>query len=334
MDLDFSTAEVGPGERLTALREAVQSRFLALSIRPLNSSVHHGGIHGAISTREFDGLRIACFSGSPITAARTPGHVEHSAADDYLLALHTRGVARVGQCGRQVTLRPGDLALLDSARPYTIELANSGPFEHIAYQIPRSRLDARADSLQRLLAVRIPAGSDPGRLSSPYLRTLASPAWRTPAASAGPFIEAGLDLLVGALLLAAGEAVPSASAQAQLLLVLKRYAASNLGDTGLSPTRVAKAHYVSVRQLHRLFAREGTSFGAWVRNERLRRCRRDLADQRLRDLPIADIAARWGYRSPAHFTRAFTAQYDVGPRDFRHAALGRGRDLERQRPGS
>ena len=47
----------------------------------------------------------------------------------------------MSQAGRQATLRPGDLTLLDSARPYTIQLVNAGCFEHIVYQIPRATLE-------------------------------------------------------------------------------------------------------------------------------------------------------------------------------------------------
>jgi transcriptional regulator GlxA family with amidase domain len=76
---------------------------------------------------------------------------------------------------------------------------------------------------------------------------------------------------------------------------------------------VARDGYVSVRQLHRLFAREGLTFAGWVREQRLRRCRDDLADPRLSHLTVAEIAARWGFRSAAHFSRAFEARYAITP---------------------
>jgi AraC-like DNA-binding protein len=83
------------------------------------------------------------------------------------------------------------------------------------------------------------------------------------------------------------------------------------------PKAVARACYVSVRQLHRLFAREGVTFGTWVREQRLRRCRDDLADLALSHLTIAEIATRWGFRSPPHFTRTFEARYQVTPKSMR-----------------
>jgi len=331
VNLTFATSEVPRAQRLSSLREAVSRQFLDLYLVPL---AHDAGFDfdAFISIRELGGVRIARFGGSPVAAARTPAHIDMSDPGYYMLALPTRGVARVRQLGRQITLRPGDLALLDSSHPYTIEFGNADQFEHVAYQIPKARLDARSDQIERALAVRLPAGSDAGRLASPYLSTLAAPSWRTPNASATPLLETGLDLLVNAALLAAGLDLPSVARQAGMLDQLKMHARSRLRDPSLSPVSVAAAHYLSTRQLHRLFAREGMTFGAWVREERLGGCRRDLADPGLREVPVAELAARWGYRSAAHFTRTFSARYGVGPRDFRRAAVAHDAALARQRP--
>ncbi len=102
---------------------------------------------------------------------------------------------------------------------------------------------------------------------------------------------------------------------------LKRHALTNLGDRGLTPAAAARASYISVRQLHRLFAREGLSFAAWVHEQRLRRCRDDLTDRSLAHLAIAEVATRWGFRSAAHFSRAFAARYGVTPSEFRQVGL-------------
>jgi len=95
--------------------------------------------------------------------------------------------------------------------------------------------------------------------------------------------------------------------------LLKAHASAHLGDRDLSPHTVAAAGYVSVRQLHRLFAAEGVTFGDWVRECRLRRSHCDLTDPGLGEVPVAEIAARHGFRNAAHFSRAFKARYGVTP---------------------
>jgi AraC-like DNA-binding protein len=80
---------------------------------------------------------------------------------------------------------------------------------------------------------------------------------------------------------------------------------------------IAEAHHVSVRTLYRLFESSGCTIIEWIRAQRLGRCRRDLADPSLTGQPIHVIAARWGFTSHAHFTRAFRAAHGMSPLEYR-----------------
>jgi AraC-like DNA-binding protein len=321
VDVAFATGQVDPPDRLAAWRELVNRVFLPLAIKPIGG--HHGAFEASVTGRSLGGTKIWLVKASPMSAVRTRQHVEASADDDYLLALQVAGTAHGAQDGREVTLGPGDFALFDSGRPYSISFTGPGgpdAFEHVIYQVPRASLDARRD-IGTATAVRVSAASRAGQLVSPYLQTLARPG-RAPGPPPGQaFVDTGLDLAVSALRTAVGHTDPHPAASD-----LRDYALARLSDPGLSPQDVARARYVSVRQLHRLFAREGLSFGRWVHEQRLRRCRDDLADPRLSQLTIAEIAARWGFRSAAHFTRAFQARYAITPADHRrsrtHVAAG------------
>jgi len=286
--------------------------FLPLTITPLSP----GAFDGSVTGSDWGELRVWRVTASPLAAVRAPRHLRLSACDDYLLAVHVSGTAVAAQDGREVTLGPGDFALLDSARPYRVAFGGPGRFEHVIYQVPRASLDARG---QVRTARRVPAASGAGRLVSPYLQTLARPAPEPPAQA---FIDTGLDLAASALRAAAGDAAAGDAPDGrrrQLIGELKRYALAHLGDPALSPQAVARASYISVRQLHRLFAREGISFGAWVLEQRLRRCRADLADHQLSHRAVAEAAASWGFRSAAHFSRAFHGRYGTTPAALRRA---------------
>jgi hypothetical protein len=112
-----------------------------------------------------------------MAATRAARHIGSSASGDYLLALHARGAARAAQHGRDVTLRPGDMALFDSARPYSIAFTGAGTepavgagrFGHLIYQIPRTALDARSRTIATATAVRVPANGGAGQLASRYV---------------------------------------------------------------------------------------------------------------------------------------------------------------------
>lgn len=84
---------------------------------------------------------------------------------------------------------------------------------------------------------------------------------------------------------------------------------ARLGERRLGPPTVAAAHHISVRRLHQLFAAQPETGSALIRRRRLEQCRADLADPALRGLTVAAVAARWGFRDPAHFSRLFRAAY-------------------------
>ncbi|MFF2520355.1 helix-turn-helix transcriptional regulator [Streptomyces sp. NPDC058086] len=95
----------------------------------------------------------------------------------------------------------------------------------------------------------------------------------------------------------------------------------HLDDPQLSPAAIAAAHHISVRYLHRLFQPQGTTVSAWIRQRRLERCHRDLADPQSSDKPIGFLAARWGFVHASDFTRSFRTAYGVPPSTYRRAVL-------------
>jgi len=328
VDVAFATTQVDPDERLAAWRELVGRAFLPLAITPLQAG-RAGDFGASVTGSDWGELRVWRVTATPMSAVRTARHIKSSARDDYLLALHISGIAAGAQDGRQVILGPGDLALFDPTRPYSIAFQGPGTFEHVIYQVPRASIDARCPA-SNMTAVRVPADSSAGRLASPYLQTLAQPAGPPDDLPAQAFIDAGLDLAIGALRATIATGSQPDLRRRSIIGELKRHALAHLGDPALSPAIVARASYISVRQLHRLFAHEGISFGAWLREQRLRRCRDDLTNQQLTHRAVAEIAARWGFRSAAHFTRAFHARYGITPAGLRPPALPPPHDQQTQ----
>ncbi|MGE3284632.1 MAG: helix-turn-helix domain-containing protein [Pseudonocardia sp.] len=89
------------------------------------------------------------------------------------------------------------------------------------------------------------------------------------------------------------------------------YVAAHLADPALGPETIARAHFVSTRQLHRLFAARGVTVSRHIRAQRLERCRADLAAGA--DVGVAEVARRWGFGDAASFSRAYRARFGVPP---------------------
>ncbi|MEO3829549.1 helix-turn-helix domain-containing protein [Actinomadura sp. B10D3] len=126
-----------------------------------------------------------------------------------------------------------------------------------------------------------------------------------------------MDVISTAAVPAGAAAVSVRCRHSSLVAQIHAFVQTNLGDRNLTPASIAAAHHISLRYLHKLFQQEGHTVAAWIRERRLERCRRDLADPRLAARPIHAIAARWGFTSAAHFSQAFRSSYGLSPRQFR-----------------
>jgi AraC-like DNA-binding protein len=102
-----------------------------------------------------------------------------------------------------------------------------------------------------------------------------------------------------------------------LLFKIEAHIEANLGHPDLSPASVAGANYISLRSLHKLFEGEETTVGQMIRDRRLERCRRDIADPALAHERVRDIAARHGLLNPAHFSQQFRERYGESPSELR-----------------
>lgn len=122
-----------------------------------------------------------------------------------------------------------------------------------------------------------------------------TPAWRR-----AVMISAGTDRAVGTLL--AEQAGADRSTEEDGLGVLAQrllaYVEERLADPGLSPEGIAAAHRISRRCPHKLLAAQGHTVSGWIREQRLDRCRRDLADPAMDHLPVGAIGGRCGLFRP------------------------------------
>jgi AraC-like DNA-binding protein len=113
--------------------------------------------------------------------------------------------------------------------------------------------------------------------------------------------------------------LPPENRRRDLLRRIHAFIESHLGDPRLSPATVAAAHHISLRYLHKLFEPGAHGVAGVIRQRRLEGCRDDLLDPAQVDLPVARIAARWGFASAAHFSRVFREAYGLPPAEFRRA---------------
>ncbi len=278
-----------------------------------------GPLPGEVRSRAVGSLQLSRVRSVDQRAVRTAGLARTDRRHYVQVGLVERGSARVEQDGRECWLQPGDYALYETHRPFSWELrAGTGPAWSLLVLtwcrpgpttpgLTARRMDGSSGltgvlgrMMTDLLRTRDVVGTDPGdRLAGELLELVTSAAGAAPPPPAG-----------------------SPPGDRALLAAVRAHVEEHLADPALDPRSIAAAHFVSVRQLHRLFAGEAETAARYVRRRRLERAREELARSGARDLPLAAVAHRCGFADPSVFGRAFRAAYGMTPSRYRALAAG------------
>lgn len=308
---------VSVAKTFTDWHALVSASFVPLEV----ATDRPAGFHGTIRGRVLDGVSLSEVTAASHHVQRTPALIARGNPHLLKLSLQLSGTGLLIQDGREAVLSPGDLAVYDTNRPYT--LAFDDDFRAMVLMFPHNLIALPPDEIGQLTAVRMAGDAGLGRVISPFLVQLARNLEQVTGGSGLRLAHNALDLLTTMFVSELGAGGGSARTPNQELLArVRQYIDDNLGDPDLCPTKVAAAHYISARHLHTLFRAEGTTIAAWIRARRLERCRRDLRDPVHASRSIAALASRWGFLDAAHFSRVFKAAYDVPPSTYRAQALG------------
>jgi AraC-like DNA-binding protein len=284
------------------------------------------------TTARLGRLRVVTVDGDPSPAPWTARLIAEE-DDEYLVVmLLDGGVADIEQDGREIHLRPGDIAFCDSARPSRIMFHR--PFRSTSLVLPRRLVGLREAGLRRLTATAVGPDTLLGSLLPPLLARLADTAAACPPGTGEALARSIVDLLTVLIeeRRAGGEAEAPTAAQAWLPRI-RNHIDRHLADPDLTPEAVAAAHQISVRYLHRLFQAEDTTVGRWIQRRRLEECRRELARRDAADRTVAAVARRWGFTNATHFSRVFRAAYGASPGEWRVSVLPKPRTAAPVRDG-
>jgi AraC-like DNA-binding protein len=314
----FRSEELPVADRFEWWRELTSRTLMPTEF----TSDHADDFRASVRVLELGVVQVSVLSYPSLRSRRTPALVRRSDPEHYQLALTLSGGQRLSRCGSEALVGAGDLLLHDTSHPFDAWTFpdGGGAVEGIIVNVPRAAFPLPAAKVDRLFAVPLPGNTGMGAILSQFLtRTVAESASCRPqdAVRLGA-VTADLIAVFLAHHLDAADAVSPESRQQALMVGIRSFIERNLGDVQLSPAAVAAAHHISVRYLHRLFQQQGgATVSAWIRHRRLERCHRDLAEPLLLQQPIHTVAARWGFRHPEEFSRAFRAAYGMPPRDYR-----------------
>jgi AraC-like DNA-binding protein len=313
--------ELPAADRLDFVQELTAATWVPMECR----SEYRADYRGVFRTSGLGPMQVVVMDVMPITVRRTPELISQADPDMLkMLLVCGSGTSVVAQGGQQATLSAAEFAIYNTRRPYEVACAidQETPTRLLTFMFPPSLLPLAPSQVRDLTAVRIPATTGLGDLTAQFLLQLAKNVDHYSPAEAARLSAAALEVLATRLAreLDIGEWGTPESRRHALLTTVQAFIHQHLGDAQLSPTAIAAAHHISLRSLHQLFHDEGLTVAGWIRQRRLDRCRRDLADPALASRPVAAIAARWGFSSAADFSRAFRAVHGIPPAEYRRSA--------------
>ena len=309
------TDDVTQADRFAQWRHWISATFVPLECAP----VGRGPFRGEVAHWELGDLLVSRVAAEAHLASRTRRMIALRDAGYYKVGLLTHGSCKLSQGGRDALLQPGDLAIYDCRRPYTMVFDE--PHEMSFLMFPCDRLRLPSAAVEEVLVTPVSSTQSTGSLVAPFLRRLVANLEQPGELVNSRLAGNVLDLLATLFGERTGMTpADPAALRRSLLLSVHSWIDAHLADPDLDPDTIARANHISVRYLHKLFQEQGTSVGSWVRERRLANCRRDLADPALAQRGVHAIARRWGFDDAAHFSKIFKASYGQPPGAYRRQA--------------
>ena len=216
--------------------------------------------------------------------------------------------------GRNVNLADGGIAICDTNKPYTLELASDN--DMLVLEIPMHVMEEKVPELSDLIFKEFSIDNSKSRVFKSFLENIAGECAASENASelAAEFEDVLLDLLALTItdISAAHPAKDTATnLQQKLIAVIHR----EFKDPQLNTTRLADIAGVSARTVQIAFARMGTTPTNYILERRLVQAAKSLQEfpQKL----ITQIAYDTGFNDSCYFTKRFRERFHASPKSYR-----------------
>ncbi|MGJ7506085.1 helix-turn-helix domain-containing protein [Variovorax sp. GT1P44] len=243
---------------------------------------------------------------------RRERNIQSDQLDHYRIILMRDGQFRYDAGGKQAMLAPGRFVITDMAQP---ESSESCCRSAVLY-IPRDTLDQALPKPMRLHGLS-PDNACAQLLADHLLALLRALPDTAPAEL--PSLSAATVGLVAASLAptAIDPHTTGVAIDGALLRRARRCIEEQLADSDLGAQHLCTTLRVSRSTLYRLFEPLG-GVAQYIKERRLARVHQILSQASGRQ-PIARLAEDHGFKSPAHFSKAFRVQFGYSPSEVQRA---------------
>jgi len=227
----------------------------------------------------------------------------------YFAVFQLEGHAQMVQGVQRIVLAPGDITLIDAARPSDFSYGENA--RQLSLILPREVVERSLHSSRvrccELIAARTPVAV----LANSLVRESARQDGLSLAES-----EATLDALVSLLRPALAGAEGCVDQHERLFGRAVALIDQRICEPELCPEVIAREIGVSLRSLYRMFARRQLVVAQYIRNRRLDFCAEALRHAGS-ELKLSALGYAWGFSDSSYFSTAFKARFGVSPGEYR-----------------
>ncbi|GAA1563870.1 helix-turn-helix domain-containing protein [Dactylosporangium maewongense] len=310
----LSTDGVDTRDRFDFWHDMICRLYVQLGALPLARAGRFGGQISGFATGSVQLTRVTA---APHLAIRTPAEISRANGHYFLVSLMLDGTCQLVQDDRNALLKPGDFALYETNRPYSLRFEE--PFGMLVLQMPQGLLRAVLPKASSATATVVDGNRGTATLVRPLLEGLLDTGKPSNAASQQHLAAAAVELVAASLANVTCLGTEAPLHQVHLARI-RQFVEENICDADLSPETIARAVHISPRYLHALFHRDGVSASRYVMDRRLDKAYQDLRDPRLAHLTVGEMATRLGFKDPSHFIRVFRTRFGLSPRAYRNSA--------------
>lgn len=311
-----STAQVARDQRLE-----FWEAHNATALIGLTCSTHHpDGLEASERTFDLGEVRLTDIRGNQHVIERPRPMLKTHPKEALFACILLEGGAFFFQSGECATLTAGDVIAYATDLPYLYGF--TGNMRQLIVETELTHLGPLAEAHRPRAAIKLDHRVSGGRWLAQALRRTAQGFVDHPRADAAPRVAARARALLQALLMPDAMTPDLTDSVTWRLLRAELFIAEHLADPDLDAEAVARALGISLRHLNRAYATRGCTVHQWIVGQRLERANQELADPAWRRVSVAGMAYRWGFATPAHFSRVFKERYGLSPLRHRHQEAG------------
>lgn len=311
--LRLSNRDVPARDRLPYLHDFVARCVAGLQFTPCDEA----GFEFDLTCRPLGGGTVVGSARYSAVQGERTRELTADGRSNYMLTVHASDYEVDVKGGSRLDVSKGDIVIVNESLRQSFTMP---PTRLLAIVLEERKMGELAPAIRARAIHHVPAASPGAALVAGYAGLLlGDPALDDAGARlAGDHLHQLAALTLGSRESPARPELPGIGG-ARLALV-KQEMERNLTDPELDIATVARRQGVTPRYIQRLFEREGTTFGQFLRDARL-----DLARAALEagGGTVSAIAFDCGFGDLSHFNKAFRHRFGATPSEIKAAALAR-----------